>query len=569
MKNWVWALAWIGIGLSLASKAVAEPDPLPSWNEGKSKAAVLAFVERVTTPGSPGFVPIEERIATFDNDGTLWSEQPIYFQLSFAMDRVREMAHEHPEWQTEQPFRAVLENDRKALIQAGKQGLMKLLAATHTGMTVNEFEQAVEQWIQSARHPRFDRPYTNLIYQPMLELMDLLRAKSFRVWIVSGGGQEFMRVWAPQVYGIPREQIVGSSIKTKLEIQDGRPVLRRTPEIDFIDDKEEKPVGIQRFIGRRPIAAFGNSDGDLQMLQWTMAGDGDRFALYVRHTDEEREWAYDRKSSIGRLDRGLDEAVANGWTVVDMQRDWKVIYPFQRRDHHYLHKNEVRHAAEWSYAGPTGPEYWGDLDPSYTLAKRGRRQSPIDIRGAVNQDLPKLIFSYKPTELHLVYNGHTVQENQDAGSYAMADGSGRSFELEQFHFHSPSEHTINGHQYPLEMHLVHTGRDGAVAVIAVLFEEGEHNAALDPVWNNLPDDEDRERDLTITIDVTDLLPKSRAYYHYEGSFTTPPCTEYVKWVVLREPVMISARQLAQFRQVIDGNNRPVQLRNGRPIGASK
>lgn len=303
-------------------------DPLPSWNDGAVKTSITSFVKRVTTPESAQFVPVEERVAVFDNDGTLWSEQPLYFQLAFAMDRVQELAGQHPEWRTQQPFRAVLEKDHDSLLKSGEQGLIQLLMATHAGMTTDEFAEIVDQWIRTARHPTLNRPYTDLVYQPMLELLAYLRANGFRTWIVSGGGVEFMRVWAPQVYGIPPEQIIGTTIKTELQTRDGRPVLVRLPEIDFIDDKAGKPVGINKFIGRRPLAAFGNSDGDLQMLQWTMAGSGERFALYVRHTDAEREWAYDRESHIGRLDKGLDAAEAGDWTVVDMQRDWKTVYPF-------------------------------------------------------------------------------------------------------------------------------------------------------------------------------------------------------------------------------------------------
>jgi hypothetical protein len=313
-----------------AAGAPEGPDPLPSWNEGVAKSAVVEFVERVTASGSPDFVPESERIATFDNDGTLWSEQPMYFQLAFAIDRVKAMAQEHPEWKTQQPFQAVLENDLATLADSGTHGILELVMATHAGNTTDEFAEAVREWLDEARHPRFDRPYQELVFQPMLELLDYLRANGFETWIVSGGGIEFMRVFAEEVYGIPPEQIIGSSIKTIFQMQDGEPVLVRLPEIDFVDDKEGKPVGINRFIGRRPIAAFGNSDGDLQMLQWTAAGDGPRFALYVRHTDGEREWAYDRDSHIGQLDKGLDEAEAKGWTVVDMKRDWKTIYPKDR-----------------------------------------------------------------------------------------------------------------------------------------------------------------------------------------------------------------------------------------------
>jgi len=304
-------------------------DALPSWNDGASKRSIVQFVEQVTDPNSKSFVKSEERIATFDNDGTLWAEQPMYFQFAFVIDRVKELAPAHPEWKTQQPFKAVLENDNKTLAASGHEGLLELLMATHAGMTTAEFEGTVKEWLSTARHPRLNRPYTELIYQPMLELLAYLRANGFKTYIVSGGGIEFMRPWTEQVYGIPPEQVVGSSIKTKFEIRDGKPVLVRLAEVDFIDDKEGKPVGINSHIGRRPIAAFGNSDGDLQMLQWTQAGNGPSFMLLVHHTDAKREWAYDRDSHIGRLDKALDQANKNGWTVVDMKKDWKTVFPFQ------------------------------------------------------------------------------------------------------------------------------------------------------------------------------------------------------------------------------------------------
>jgi len=314
----------------LATTAAMAADPLPSWNDGKARAAIIDFVEAVTTDGSENFVPASDRIAVFDNDGTLWSEQPAYFQLLFAIDRVRTLAPEHPQWQTEQPFKAVLEGDLEALAASGEKGLLQLVMATHAGNTTDEFAAIVRDWIATARHPTTGRPYTEMVYQPMLELLAYLRANGFKTFIVSGGGIEFMRPWVEAVYGIPPEQVVGSSIKTRFEMRDGKPVLVRLPEINFIDDKEGKPVGINEHIGRRPVAAFGNSDGDLQMLQWTSAGDGRHFALYVHHTDGEREWAYDRESHIGKLDKGLDEARAKGWTVVDMRADWNRIYPPER-----------------------------------------------------------------------------------------------------------------------------------------------------------------------------------------------------------------------------------------------
>ncbi|MHC4517430.1 MAG: HAD family hydrolase [Planctomycetota bacterium] len=305
-------------------------DPLPSWNEGPAKQAIVDFVKHVTAPGSPGFVSTPERIATFDNDGTLWAEQPMYFQLAFVLDRVKALAPAHPEWKEKQPFKAVLEGDLKAVFAGGEHALLELVMETHAGTTTEEFEQIVKDWIAKARHPKSGRLYTEMVYQPMLELLAYLRSNGFKTYIVSGGGIEFMRPWSEEVYGILPEQVIGSSIKTKFELRDGKPVLVRLPEINFIDDKAGKPVGINQHIGRRPIAAFGNSDGDLQMLQWTAAGSGSRFCLYVHHTDAEREFAYDRESSIGRLDKGLDEARAKGWTVVDMKGDWKRIFSFEK-----------------------------------------------------------------------------------------------------------------------------------------------------------------------------------------------------------------------------------------------
>ena len=304
-------------------------DPLPSWNEGEAKQAITQFVKDVSTADGPKFVPPAERIAVFDNDGTLWAERPMYFQIEFAFDRVKALAPMHPEWQQKQPFKGVLEDDRKAVFANTKNALLELMMATHTGNTTEEFSQIVKDWMATARHPKTDRPYTDMVYQPMLELLAYLRSNGFKSYIVSGGGIEFMRPWTERVYGIPPEQVIGSSIKTKFEMRNGQPVLVRLPEVNFIDDKAGKPVGINQHIGRRPIAAFGNSDGDLQMLQWTAAGKGVRYMLILHHTDAEREWAYDRKSKIGHLDKALDEAFNSSWTVVDMKKDWKVIYPFQ------------------------------------------------------------------------------------------------------------------------------------------------------------------------------------------------------------------------------------------------
>jgi hypothetical protein len=312
-----------------ASTALAQGgDPLPSWNDGPTRQSILDFVAAVTREGSPSFVPVPERIAVFDNDGTLWIEQPMYVQLAFALDRVKALASQHPEWKTTQPFKAALEGDLKTVAASGERGLVELIMATHAGMTTADFETIVTEWLSTARHPKFNRPYTSLVYQPMLELLAYLRANGFKTFIVSGGGIEFMRPWTEQVYGVPPEQVVGSSIKTRFEMRDGRPTLFRLPEIDFIDDKAGKPVGINEHIGRRPIAAFGNSDGDLEMLQWTtMAGDRPRFGLIVHHTDAEREYAYDRQSHFGKLDAALDAAAVNRWTVVDMKRDWRQIFP--------------------------------------------------------------------------------------------------------------------------------------------------------------------------------------------------------------------------------------------------
>lgn len=309
-------------------RAFAQNDPLPSWNDGAPKKAILDFVARVTTQGGADFVPPAERIATFDNDGTLWCEQPYYFQLAFAFDQVKAMAPRHPEWKHEQPFKAVLGGDKQALADAGQKGLLQIVAATHSGMTTDAFSKSVLDWLATARHPRFNRPYNSLVYQPMLELLAYLRANGFKTFIVSGGGIEFMRPWVDKAYGIPPEQVVGSSGVVKYQIgADGKPELMKEAKIDFIDDGPGKPVGINRFIGRRPIFAFGNSDGDFQMLQWTTAGKGARFAGIVHHTDAVREYAYDRQSKFGKLDKALDAAAANGWIVVDMKQDWKEVFP--------------------------------------------------------------------------------------------------------------------------------------------------------------------------------------------------------------------------------------------------
>ncbi len=302
-------------------------DPLPSWNDTAPKQAILGFVAQVTGRGSPDFVPAPERIAVFDNDGTLWAEQPVYVQLLFAVDRVKTLAPEHPEWTTKEPFAALLRGDLAGALESGEAGLAALLATTHAGMTTEEFAQLVSDWLSTARHPTTGKRFTEMVYQPMLELLDYLRAHEFKTFIVSGGGIEFMRPWTERVYGIPPEQVIGSTGGLRLEQRQGQPVLVKLPELVLNDDREGKPVGIWRHIGRRPLAAFGNSDGDLAMLQWTAAGSGRRFGLLVHHTDGEREWAYDRAAHVGRLDRALDEAGQRGWTVVDMKADWRVVFP--------------------------------------------------------------------------------------------------------------------------------------------------------------------------------------------------------------------------------------------------
>jgi phosphoglycolate phosphatase-like HAD superfamily hydrolase len=305
-------------------------DPLPSWNDGPAKQSIITFVEKVTKPGSADFVPVPERIATFDNDGTLWCEKPLPVQIYFVLDRVKALAPQHPEWKEKEPFASILKGDPKGLMAGGERGLVEVIMATHTGNTTIEFEQIVKDWIATAKHPKTGKLYTEMVYQPMLELLAYLRANGFKTFIVSGGGIEFMRPWTERVYGIPPEQVVGSSVKTKFELRDGKPVLVRLPEANFNDDKGGKPVGINQHIGRRPVMAFGNSDGDLQMLQWTAAGSGARFCLYVHHDDADREYVYDRKDHLAKLDQGLDEAAAKGWTVVDMKKDWKVVFPFER-----------------------------------------------------------------------------------------------------------------------------------------------------------------------------------------------------------------------------------------------
>lgn len=312
------------------SGALAQGDPLPSWKDGKAKQSILDFVATVTREGSPGFVPVSQRVATFDNDGTLWCEQPMYVQVAFALDQVKTRASEHPEWKKKQPFKAVLDGDMKALAATGERGLVEIIMATHADMSTEDFERVVMDWLSKARQPRFKRPYAELVYQPMLELMAYLRANGFRTYIVSGGGIEFMRPWTERVYGIPPAQVVGSSIKTKFMLRRDIPILLRLPQVNFVDDGPGKPVGINEHIGQRPIAAFGNSDGDLEMLQWTTKGAATPcLALIVHHTDGEREYAYDRQSHVGRLNKALDAAKINNWTVVSMKDDWARIFSFE------------------------------------------------------------------------------------------------------------------------------------------------------------------------------------------------------------------------------------------------
>lgn len=316
--------------LVLKTGALAQGNPLPSWRDGKAKQSILDFVASVTREGSPGFVPVPQRVAAFDNDGTLWCEHPMYVQLAFALDQVKAMAPEHPEWKKKQPFKAVLDNDMRALAATGERGLVELIMATHADMSTADFERVVTDWLSKARHPRFKRPYTECVYQPMIELMTYLRASGFRTYIVSGGGIEFMRPWTERVYGIPPAQVVGSSIKTKFMLRRDIPILLRLPQVNFVDDGPGKPVGINAHIGQRPVAAFGNSDGDLEMLQWATKGASTPcLALIVHHTDGEREYAYDRQTHFGKLDKALDVAQINNWTVVSMKDDWAKIFPFE------------------------------------------------------------------------------------------------------------------------------------------------------------------------------------------------------------------------------------------------
>jgi hypothetical protein len=376
--------ALVGV-VAFTSTIARAQDPLPSWNDGPAKQAIKTFVTKVTTPGSPDFVPVPERIATFDNDGTLWCEKPLPVQLYFALDRVKTLAPQHPEWKTNEPFASILKGDLKGAMAGGDHAILELLMATHAGMTSEEFEQIVKDWIATAKHPKYQQPFTACVYQPMLELASYLRANGFKNFIVSGGGIEFMRPWTESVYGIPPERVVGSSIKTQFELRDGVPVLVRLPEVNFIDDKAGKPVGILQHIGRRPIMAFGNSDGDLQMLQYTGAGSGARFCLYVHHDDAEREYAYDRKDPLAKLDLGLDEAARKGWTVVSMKDDWKQIFPFEVTAIDILLEPDatmIQHAeannARLLKVFPKGYSLDAEHRPHITLVQRFVRTADLD-----------------------------------------------------------------------------------------------------------------------------------------------------------------------------------------------
>ena len=319
----------IGLALSAALPALALDDPLPSWNDGAAKQAITAFVAASVEEGGKDYIAPADRIAVFDNDGTLWAEQPAYFQLFFAINRIRAMAPDHPEWKDTEPFKSILAGDLESLAKQGEHGLLEVVMQTHAGMSVDEFKALVTEWMKTARHPKLQRGFDTLVYQPMVELLDYMRANGFQTWIVSGGGAEFLRTFAERTYGVPPQQIVGSTIVTTFEMRDGKPALVRQPKIDFIDDKDGKPVGINKFIGKRPVFAAGNSDGDLQMLQWTTAGNGPALGVIVHHTDAAREFAYDRASAVGRLDKALDAAPFAGWLVIDMKNDWKQVFPGQ------------------------------------------------------------------------------------------------------------------------------------------------------------------------------------------------------------------------------------------------
>ncbi len=303
-------------------------DPLSSWHEGPTKQAIINFVTNTTKEGSVDFIPVADRIACFDNDGTLWSEQPMYFQFAFALDQVKVMAPQHPEWKNKQPFKALLEGDLKTALAGGEKALLEIVMATHSGMTTEEFDKTVIDWMATAKHPKTGKHYNEMIFQPMVELLNYLRTNGYKTFIVSGGGVDFMRPWVEQAYGIPPNQVVGSSIKVKYDTLNGKPVLIKLPELNFIDDKQGKPVGIHQHIGKRPVFTVGNSDGDYAMLQWTTTATGyPRFGMIIHHTDSVREWAYDRDSHIGKLEKGLDDAAKYNWKIVDMKEEWKNIYP--------------------------------------------------------------------------------------------------------------------------------------------------------------------------------------------------------------------------------------------------
>ncbi len=319
-------IAALGMSLIFSTSATAA-DPLPSWSDNPTKATIIEFVQAVTREGGKDYVLPAERIATFDNDGTLWVEYPMYTQVLFAFERVKKLAPQHPEWKIKQPFKALLEGDMKTVGASGTKGLMEIILATHTGMTATEFSEEVHKWLTTTQHPKFKRPYVECIYKPQIELLEYLRANEFKTFIVSGGGIAFMRSITEQAYGIPPEQVVGSSIVTEFQVKDGKPELVRMPKINFVNDKAGKPVGIYQHIGRRPILAFGNSDSDIEMIKYTMGGKGRRLGLFVHHTDANREFAYDRKSHVGKLDKALDQADANGWIIVDMKKDWKEVFP--------------------------------------------------------------------------------------------------------------------------------------------------------------------------------------------------------------------------------------------------
>ncbi len=303
---------------------------LPSWNTGNVKTEIMEFVEEVCDSSSVNFIPIADRIATFDNDGTLWAEQPMYFQLLFAIQRIKDMAPEHPEWTKEEPYKSILTEDFESLMKQGPSALYSLIYTSHAGNTTEEFEQIVSKWISTAKHPTSQKLYTEMVYQPMLELINYLQQKRFKVFIVSGGGLDFMRAWCEDVYGIPKDQVVGSTTVTEYDYNKGEPVIRRKAEMEFLNDKEGKPISIHKYIGRNPAIAVGNSDGDLQMLRWGDSNSFKSLQIYVHHTDSVREWAYDRNSAIGHFDKGLDEAKNKNWVIIDMEKDWKIIYPFQK-----------------------------------------------------------------------------------------------------------------------------------------------------------------------------------------------------------------------------------------------